>query len=65
MRPSLLPGIRRNLADNSRFFTDFRLFEIGREYHKGADGAPSERTHLVAAIFSRKAARQAARTCWR
>jgi phenylalanyl-tRNA synthetase beta chain len=54
MRPSLLPGIRRNLADNSRFFTDFRLFEIGRAYGKTADGVPKERTHLMAAIFSRE-----------
>jgi phenylalanyl-tRNA synthetase beta chain len=54
MRPTLLPGIRRNLADNSRFFADFRLFEIGRAYGKRADGAPSERTHLVAAIFARE-----------
>ncbi len=54
MRPSLLPGIRRNLADNSRYFSDFRLFEIGREYHKGPDGAPTERTHLIAAIYGRE-----------
>ena len=54
MRPSLLPGIRRNLADNSRYFTDFRLFEIGRAYTKGPDGAPKERTHLVAAIYGRE-----------
>lgn len=54
MRPSLLPAIRRNLSDNSRFFNDFRLFEIGREYCKGRDGAPVERTHLVATIFSRE-----------
>ncbi|HZS25715.1 MAG TPA: phenylalanine--tRNA ligase subunit beta [Candidatus Angelobacter sp.] len=54
MRPSLLPGIRRNLADNSRYFSDFRLFEIGREYHKRDDGAPVERTHLVAAIYTRE-----------
>src|SRR5262249_2131736 len=53
MRPSLLPGIRRNLADNSRYFSDFRLFEIGREYHKAPDGAPAERTHLIATIYSR------------
>jgi phenylalanyl-tRNA synthetase beta chain len=53
MRPSLLPGIRRNLADNSRYFNDFRLFEIGREYHKGPDGVPVERTHLIAAIYGR------------
>jgi phenylalanyl-tRNA synthetase beta chain len=54
MRPALLPGIRRNLADNSRYFTDFRLFEIGRAYGKAADDAPKERTHLMAAIFSRE-----------
>ncbi|MGC2697139.1 MAG: phenylalanine--tRNA ligase subunit beta [Candidatus Angelobacter sp.] len=54
MRPTLLPGIRRNLADNSRFFTDFRLFEVGREYRKGKDGAPLERTHLAAAIYGRE-----------
>jgi phenylalanyl-tRNA synthetase beta chain len=54
MRPALLPGIRRNLADNSRYFTDFRLFEIGRAYSKAADGTPKERTHLMAAIFSRE-----------
>jgi phenylalanyl-tRNA synthetase beta chain len=54
MRPALLPGIRRNLADNSRYFTDFRLFEIGRAYSKTADGVPKERMHLMAAIFSRE-----------
>jgi phenylalanyl-tRNA synthetase beta chain len=55
MRPTLLPGIRRNLLDNSRFFPEFRLFEIGRAYGKSGDGAPVERTHLVAAIYSREA----------
>ncbi|HET9280730.1 MAG TPA: phenylalanine--tRNA ligase subunit beta [Candidatus Angelobacter sp.] len=55
LRPSLFPGIRRNVADNSRYFSDFRLFEIGREYHKAPDGAPAERTHLVAAIYTREA----------
>jgi phenylalanyl-tRNA synthetase beta chain len=54
MRPALLPGIRRNLADNSRYFADFRLFEIGRTYSKGADGGPKERTHLMAAIYGRE-----------
>jgi phenylalanyl-tRNA synthetase beta chain len=54
MRPSLLHGILRNLADNSRYFSDFRLFEIGRIYSKGADGAPRERTHLMAAIYGRE-----------
>jgi phenylalanyl-tRNA synthetase beta chain len=54
MRPALLPGIRRNLADNSRYFNEFRLFEIGRAYSKGNDGAPKERTHLMAAIYGRE-----------
>jgi phenylalanyl-tRNA synthetase beta chain len=54
LRPSLLPGIRRNLADNSRYSADFRLFEIGRAYEKGSDGAPAERTHLAAAIYGRE-----------
>jgi phenylalanyl-tRNA synthetase beta chain len=54
LRPSLLPGIRRNLADNSRYSADFRLFEIGRAYGKGSDGAPAERTHLAAAIYGRE-----------
>ena len=54
LRPSLLPGIRRNLADNSRYSADFRLFEIGRAYGKDKDGAPAERTHLAAAIYGRE-----------
>jgi phenylalanyl-tRNA synthetase beta chain len=54
LRPSLLPGIRRNLADNSRYSADFRLFEIGRAYGKGSDGAPAERTHFAAAIYGRE-----------
>ena len=53
MRPSLLPGIRRNLADNSRFFTDFRLFEIGRAYSRAGNGTPVERNYLAAAIYGR------------
>src|SRR5262249_17911007 len=58
MRPTLLPGIRRNLADNSRFFQDFRLFEIGREYSKDSKGVPAERTHLIAAIFNAREGRE-------
>src|SRR5215472_3005547 len=53
MRLTLLPGIRRNLVDNSRYFTDFRLFEIGRAYSKTGDGKPFERNHLAAAIYGR------------
>src|SRR5262249_10237174 len=35
------------------YFSDFRLFEIGREYHKGGNNEPLERTRLMAAIYGR------------
>src|SRR6266700_2713395 len=54
LRPSLLPGVRKNIIDNSRYFSDFRLFEIGREYAKGKNGVTVERTHLVATICGRE-----------
>jgi phenylalanyl-tRNA synthetase beta chain len=57
MRLSLLPGIYRNLRDNSRHFDSFRFFEIGREVHKEtrlADGLPQEIPHVAAAIYSRE-----------
>jgi phenylalanyl-tRNA synthetase beta chain len=53
MRLSLLPGIRKNLIENSKRFDSFRLFEIGREIHKQAVGLPVEIPHLVAAVFAR------------
>lgn len=47
MRPSLLPGLlsatRRNLA---RGAGSLRLFEVGRRYLRGADGASDERLTL-------------------
>jgi len=54
MRPSLVPGVRKNVIDNARYFPDFRLFEIGCEYAKGEKGAAAESTHLVAAIYGRE-----------
>jgi phenylalanyl-tRNA synthetase beta chain len=53
LRTSLLPGIRRNILENSKRFDSFRLFEIGREIHKQPAGLPVEITHLAAAIFAR------------
>lgn len=53
MRLSLLPGIRRNIQDNSRHYTSFRLFEIGLEIHKRGEGLPDEVPHLVAAVYGR------------
>jgi phenylalanyl-tRNA synthetase beta chain len=54
MRLSLLPGIRRNLMENSKRFDSFRLFEIGREIHKQPAGLPVEIPSLAAAIFARE-----------
>jgi phenylalanyl-tRNA synthetase beta chain len=53
LRLSLLPGIRRNLIENSKRFDSFRLFEIGREIHKRSPGLPLEIPHLAAAIYAR------------
>ncbi len=50
MRLSLLPGLWKNLRDNSRHFDTFRLFEIGREIHKSG----TERPHLAAAAYARE-----------
>jgi len=54
MRLSLLPGLRKNLIDNSRRLNSFRLFEIGREIHPRAERLPEEIPHLAAAIFARE-----------
>jgi phenylalanyl-tRNA synthetase beta chain len=48
LRRSILPGIWKNIRDNSRNFESFRLFEIGREI------APEGETpHFAAAIYSK------------
>ncbi len=52
LRTSLLPGIRKNLIENSKRLDSFRFFEIGREIHKRAE-APVEVRRLAAAIFAR------------
>jgi phenylalanyl-tRNA synthetase beta chain len=54
MRTSLLPGIHANIVENAKHFDEFRLFEIGHEIHK-TPGKPTERQHLMAAIYSRQA----------
>ena len=52
MRLSLLPGIRKNILDNSRRLGQFRLFEIGREIHPRPEILPEEIPHLAAAIYT-------------
>jgi phenylalanyl-tRNA synthetase beta chain len=54
MRRSLLPGIWKNILDNSRHLTTFRLFEIGREIHPSRNTLPDEVPHFVAAMYARE-----------
>jgi phenylalanyl-tRNA synthetase beta chain len=51
MRTSLLPGIYANLTGNRKHFPVFRIFEIGREFHKRDGQLPDEVPHLVTAIY--------------
>ncbi len=53
MRTSLLPGILRNVTENSKHLDTFRLFEVGLEIHKPYEGLPEEVAHLAAAVYSR------------
>jgi phenylalanyl-tRNA synthetase beta chain len=54
LRTSLLPAIRKNILDNSRHFTDFRVFEIGREIHARERELPEEVPHFAAALYARE-----------
>jgi phenylalanyl-tRNA synthetase beta chain len=54
LRRSLLPGIRKNILENSRWLGAFRLFEIGREIHPNPRGLPVEIPHFVAAMYERE-----------
>jgi phenylalanyl-tRNA synthetase beta chain len=54
MRTSLLPGIWKNIIENSKHKDAFRLFEIGFEIHKRGSGLPEEIPHLVAALYDRQ-----------
>jgi phenylalanyl-tRNA synthetase beta chain len=53
MRQSLIPGVWKNILENSKHLGAFRLFEIGREIHKTDSGLPNEITHLAAALYAR------------
>ncbi|MGA9622950.1 MAG: phenylalanine--tRNA ligase subunit beta, partial [Bryobacteraceae bacterium] len=54
MRTSLLPGIWKNILENSKHKDAFRLFEIGFEIHKRGGSLPEEIPHLVAALYDRQ-----------
>lgn len=60
LRISLLPGLYRNVVENAKHFTRFRLFEIGYEIHPRAESAgargseerlPEEIPHLAAVHY--------------
>jgi phenylalanyl-tRNA synthetase beta chain len=51
MRTSLIPGIWKNVVENSKYANEFRIFEIGHEIHGTATGLPREVTHLAAAVY--------------
>ena len=53
MRLSLMPGILKNLRENSKHFDSFRLFEIGKEIHKQAEGLPQEIPHAAVALYAK------------
>ena len=53
LRMSLIPGIWKNVVENSKHLDTFRLFEIGREIHKRPEGLPHEIPHLAAALYAR------------
>jgi phenylalanyl-tRNA synthetase beta chain len=53
MRASLLPGIWKNILENSKHRDAFRIFEIGLEIQPREEGLPDETPRLVAAIYDR------------
>jgi phenylalanyl-tRNA synthetase beta chain len=53
LRPSLLPGVFKNILSNVRHYREFRLFEVGMEIHpKGGHSLPDEVPHVVTAIYN-------------
>jgi len=58
MRPSLLPGLLMAASRNmARGAASLRLFEIGRRYLRGADGASDERPSLAVLLAGDRTAR--------
>ncbi|MBL8177939.1 MAG: phenylalanine--tRNA ligase subunit beta [Bryobacterales bacterium] len=53
LRQTLIPGIWKNIQENSKHFDEFRLFEIGYEIHRRADALPEEVPHLAAAVYQK------------
>jgi phenylalanyl-tRNA synthetase beta chain len=54
LRVSLIPGLARNIHENSKQFDSFRLFEIGREIHPNGKELPHEISHFGAVSYDKQ-----------
>lgn len=52
LRRSLLPGLYKNIIGNMRHYSEFRLFEIGKEIHPAGHELPNEITHAAAVLYN-------------
>ena len=54
MRRGLMPMMLRKTKENTRYFDEFKLFELARIYQKNEKGEPVEELKLMATIFNKK-----------
>lgn len=54
MRRGLMPMMLRKTKENTRYFDEFKLFELARVYQKNEKGEPVEELKLMATIFNKK-----------
>lgn len=54
MRPSLIPGLLEMCALNSKNFSEYRAFELGRSYHTDAKNFASESSQVAMVFYSQK-----------
>jgi len=47
LRPSLVPGLLRNIKSNSRFFGEAKIFEIGKVFYRREERRISPNTHNI------------------
>ena len=57
MRPSLVPGFLEAAAANSRHYSRFAMFELGRGYEAGEESFSFERPLFTAAFYDRGTSR--------
>ncbi|MEK7544961.1 MAG: phenylalanine--tRNA ligase subunit beta [Patescibacteria group bacterium] len=53
MRVSLVPNLLKNIAQNLRFFEQFKIYEIGHTYQEIKEYFPSEEKWICSAIVSK------------